>query len=86
MLAREATALEDPDINSFELFELAAVHAGLGETEKAAELNRRSLQLDLVAPYWKTYLQLAAPNLESKMIDGFLAEHEAEARRLRELY
>ena len=41
MLAHEATALEDPDINSFELFELAAVHAGLGETEKAAELKVR---------------------------------------------
>ena len=86
MLAEEQGALENADVSDWTLLELAAVHAGLGETERTFELLRRSLRLGLVLPYWRRFLQLAAPNLESEALEAFVLEYEAEEQRLRKLY
>ena len=86
MLAEEEGALENADFMDWSLFELAAVHANLGETERTFELLRRSLRLGMVLPYWQRYLRLGAPNLESEALAAFAMEFEAEERRLRELY
>ncbi len=54
MLAEEEAPLENTDTSEWVLMELATVHASLGETEKAAELLRRSLRAGSVRSVLET--------------------------------
>ena len=79
--------METTDFNDAGLVNLAAVHARLGETERAVELLRRILRQGRFPADWELVFQLAsAPPLESEAYDEFLEEYEAEEQRLREMY
>ena len=74
-------------LHGFWLYLRPAVHARLGETERAAELLLRTVRQGVITPFWKRMLEVAsAPPLESEVFDQFLREYEAEERRLREMY
>ena len=74
-------------MNDWALQYLAAVHARLGEMEKAIELLRGVVREGRIQPSWKAFLRLAfAPPPKSEAFEELVREYEAEARRLRELY
>ena len=85
-LAEEERILEKGDFD-FELYGLAAVHAKLGETERAVELLRNIMRQGSINPAWKSYFEIASVfPLESEAFRSFVEEYEAEERRLRETY
>jgi tetratricopeptide (TPR) repeat protein len=84
-VAEETRALEVA--GPVEVHYLMAVHARLGDTERAMELLASSVQPGRLLFRWQGFLQLAfAPPMESERFDEFVKEYEAEERRLRELY
>ena len=85
-LVEEERALEIADVNPFELPALAAVHAKLGESERAVELLRRSLRSGRIDKLALAALEIAGVRLDSPPYDQFLKEYEAEVQRLGELY
>jgi TolB-like protein len=85
-LVEEERALEIADVNAFELPALAAVHAKLGESERAVELLRRSLRSGRVDGIALAVLKIAGVRLDSPPYDQFLKEYKAERKRLDELY
>ena len=87
MLAEEKRALETTDFSTWELHQLAAVHAKRGDLDRAIELLRRSLRQGFVYRGWELFFQMAAvPIPESEAYREFLRDFEAETRRLMETY
>ncbi len=87
MLAEEKLALEAADFSHWEIYHLTAVHAKLGEPDRAVEILHRSLRQGFVYRSWEYFFQMAAvPVPESEAYRQFLLKFDAEARRLMETY
>ena len=85
-LAEEERAVSS-NVNSFALYELAAVRAKLGETDRAIELLRRTVRQGRILPFWERSFELASVSLPaSEALDEFRREYETLERRLRETY
>jgi len=65
---------------------LAAVHAWLGNGERAAALLRHALAAGMILPRWHVFIRHLASEAESGPLDPVWAEFDAEIERLRETY
>ncbi len=85
LLVEEARATRISEGHALEYTYLAAGHAALGETGRAAELLREQVRQGWL-PY-RAYVDLLAPSLwESAALDDFRREYGALEQRLRERY
>jgi TolB-like protein len=85
--AEERRALEVPDIAPADLRVLAAVHAALGNSERAIEILRLVLARGRLDPSWELFFELAGVTArESPAYRPFIEEFDAARNRLRQMH
>ncbi len=84
--ARAFATAREFDVNAWEIPNLAAAHASLGDTDHAVELLRDMLQRGRLAPWQMTIGVLSPSLLEAAGFEDLRRESEAMNRRLRERY
>ncbi len=74
-------------VQSAALYDLAAVAAKLGDTDRAVELLRHTVRLGGILPLWERSFEIVGVSFAaSDALGEFRREYESLERRLRETY